>query len=601
MHEAIDLLQANLEAKSIACRPLHTSHAFHSKLMDGAVDQFYNYIRSFTLHSPSTPFISNVTGTWVKPAEVTNPHYWGQHIRNKVDFSSGINQLLNDDYQVFIEIGPGNTLTSFVKGTLNNPEAPWNTSEKKFTMVSSIRHPNSKLNDMAHLLTSFATLWQNGLDIDWQKLYYDEKRYKIPLPTYQFDEKKYWIEPVKQVYCGIGIIQETDGETQYDSTFKKSTTTDEHSDKHFSPTISNDVNHNDVTSILLQIWKEVLGVDNASVTSSFFELGGDSMLAVQMFSKVQKQTGVNLPLSTLYKAPSISALSKIISELRPKNTEPVENKIADQGTKATKILEFVVPIKTTGNKTPFFCVHGVGGNVLNHKDFIPYLSKEQPFYGIQCRGLDGIKEPFNSVQIMAQHYLDEIREVQPHGPYLLGGGSMGGLIAFEIAQQLSQIGEKIDLLLMFDSDCPYGIHHTHKHTVINLPGPQKLRYQGISKLASKITHSISCRIQDTIKYARCEFYKKQGKPIPHELRYWRIEQRNLSITDSYKPKVYNGKITLFRALRNEEVTDPYRGWKEFSQKEIDVLDFDCNHYNMLEHVEVAKSMSKVLDSFTLQK
>lgn len=194
---------------------------------------------------------------------------------------------------------------------------------------------------------------------------------------------------------------------------------------------------------------------------------------------------------------------------------------------------------------------------------------------------------------MASKYVSEIRKVQPHGPYYLGGGSMGGLVAFEIAQQLVAMEEQIGILLMFDSVCiklaRSGSRPTEPATVqsTDQSSPKK-------SILSRIRHSIWCRVRDGYKMAVCKKYNLMGKPIPHELRYWLVEQKNLAITTEYFPKPYNGLITMFRATLNKGCSDPNRGWGSVAKGGIKFFDFACEHETMVEEVDVVKKLGEVL-------
>ncbi|MAT97953.1 MAG: hypothetical protein CL608_12475 [Anaerolineaceae bacterium] len=184
---------------------------------------------------------------------------------------------------------------------------------------------------------------------------------------------------------------------------------------------------------LVTTWETVLGTTGIGIDDDFFDLGGNSWMAVRLFTELQAVTGHNLPLATLFQAPTIAALADVIR----------------QGGDA-QTWTSLVPIRATGSKPPFFCIHGVTGDILWLKDLADLMDDEQPFYGVQARGLDGEAEPFNRLEDMAAHYLQQIRQVQPEGPYYLGGYCMGGDIAYEVARQLQAQGEEVPILTVID-------------------------------------------------------------------------------------------------------------------------------------------------------
>lgn len=184
---------------------------------------------------------------------------------------------------------------------------------------------------------------------------------------------------------------------------------------------------------LAEVWQAVLGITAVGIHDDFFDLGGNSWLAVRLFSELQTISGQNLPLATLFQAPTVAALAKVI---RQEDDEQAWTSL--------------VPIRAKGSKPPFFCIHGVTGDILWLKDLAQLMDDEQPFYGVQARGLDGEAEPFDELKEMAAYYIEQIQTVQPSGPYYLGGYCMGGDIAYEVARQLKEQGEEVPILTVID-------------------------------------------------------------------------------------------------------------------------------------------------------
>ncbi|MBN3951420.1 MAG: acyltransferase domain-containing protein [Nostoc sp. NMS7] len=184
--EAIAKLQSRLTQQAIECRPLHTSHAFHSPMMDAIVEPFTKLVDKVNLNPPQIPFISNLTGTWITAAEATNPSYWAKHLRYTVRFATGIAELIKEPEQILLEVGPGRTLNTFAKQQTHES-----------IVLSSMRHPKDQQSDVAFLLNTLGRLWLAGVQVDWDRIYAFEQRQRIPLPTYPFERQRYWIEPNK--------------------------------------------------------------------------------------------------------------------------------------------------------------------------------------------------------------------------------------------------------------------------------------------------------------------------------------------------------------------------------------------------------------------
>src|SRR5262249_30894375 len=201
---------------------------------------------------------------------------------------------------------------------------------------------------------------------------------------------------------------------------------------------------------LTKIWEKVLAIKPIGIKDNFFDLGGHSLLAVRLFEEIAKVTGKTLPLATLFQALTVEQLADLLRQ---------------EGWSA--LWSSLVAIQPHGSRPPFFFIHAVSGNVLHYRFLSHYLGQDQPFYGLQAQGLDGTQAPQTRIEDMAALYIKEIRTLQPEGPYFLGGGSSGGVIAFEMAQQLHAQGQQVALLVLFDTYFPGDLRY--------LPSPALFR------------------------------------------------------------------------------------------------------------------------------
>jgi thioesterase domain-containing protein/acyl carrier protein len=255
---------------------------------------------------------------------------------------------------------------------------------------------------------------------------------------------------------------------------------------------------------LARIWEQVLGIKIASVRDNFFDLGGHSLLAVQMFAQIEKVFNIRLPLATLYEAPAIEGIAGIL-----------ERKAASSRWSS------LVEIQSSGSRPPFFGFHGEGGNVLIYRKLAQYLGADQPFYGLQSQGLDGNSPLLKTIDEMAALYVKEIRGVQPHGPYFLGGYCLGGTIAYEAAQQLHAADEEVALLALFDT------MNWHK---VPMTGWDK----GFTRLQRLIFHAAVLLKIDAAG-------KRKFLKANHEA------------AGNYVPRPYPGAVTDFRPARQYRV------------------------------------------------
>ncbi|MGA3093739.1 MAG: type I polyketide synthase, partial [Terriglobales bacterium] len=194
--DAIGRFAHELEKRSVSCRRLHTSHAFHSAMMDPVLESFRAHLAKVSLRAPGIPYLSNVTGTWIRAEEATDPGYWTRHLRHTVHFSQGLAELFGDPARIFLEVGPGQALTALAR------QHPGRAKTSK--VLSSMRHPQEAVSDAAFLLSSVGQLWIAGLVVNWNAFHTGEKPHRVPLPTYPFERQRYWIEPGGKLLAPLG-------------------------------------------------------------------------------------------------------------------------------------------------------------------------------------------------------------------------------------------------------------------------------------------------------------------------------------------------------------------------------------------------------------
>jgi amino acid adenylation domain-containing protein len=193
----IDTLARQLTSRGVACRQLQTSHAFHSKMMEPIVADFVDLIRRIDLQPPRIPYISNVTGTWITPAQATDTAYWAKHLCQTVRFADGVHQLLQEPDLILLEVGPGQTLCSLVMQQMQS-----DTGDRERVVLPSIRPMYDRRSDRAFVLNTLGRLWLAGVPVDWARLYTHRRPQRLPLPIYPFERQRYWIEPQHPTTAG---------------------------------------------------------------------------------------------------------------------------------------------------------------------------------------------------------------------------------------------------------------------------------------------------------------------------------------------------------------------------------------------------------------
>jgi thioesterase domain-containing protein len=322
----------------------------------------------------------------------------------------------------------------------------------------------------------------------------------------------------------------------------------------------------------------VLGTRPVGVRDDFFELGGHSLLAVRLVTEVEKAFGKDVPLATLFGAGTVEKLAGV---LRQDGWEPP--------------WSCLVPIQPGGTRPPFFCVHGVGSNVLCFRELAQLLGPDQPFYGLQPVGLDGKRPPLTRVEDMATRYVGAIREVQPQGPYRLGGLSFGGMVAYEMAQQLSAQGQQVALLAFLDAIGPAhnqsaaGRLAFHVRTFCRLGPRHKLAYAwerltGLWPLAYKVYWKL---------LGRRRAAPGSGDGLPRTLENLRMA--NHQAREAYRPRPYPGQLTLLRAREQPLVyaADCYLGWANLAVGGIEVHDVPGGHEAIVHEPHVTALSAKL--------
>jgi acyl transferase domain-containing protein/thioesterase domain-containing protein/acyl carrier protein len=324
-----------------------------------------------------------------------------------------------------------------------------------------------------------------------------------------------------------------------------------------------------VEAVLAEWWQELLGVERVHLDDDFFELGGQSLIVVRLFSKIKKTYGVNFGLSTLFEARTVRTLGRLIREARTKTqAEPAQGKS-------------LVAIQPKGARLPLFVISGLGGNVIKYHSMAKYLGEEQPLYGLLPRGLDG-DEPFHTrVEDMAEYYVETVLKVQPEGPYRLAGYSFGGAVAFEMAQQLVARGKTVSLLGMFDT-----IEWQYWERVG--------RSYGLLKRLAHYRALFSDAVADgkfTPLWKRFEVKSRRlvsrlfsPAPAPVPAASAKIEEANFEAAASYRARVYPGRMILFRATMRTPTfgDDEYLGWGPLVAGGIDIQHIPAMHSTILE-------------------
>lgn len=314
-----------------------------------------------------------------------------------------------------------------------------------------------------------------------------------------------------------------------------------------------------IIEMLTPVWQRVLQLPSVGVNDNFFELGGDSASAVELFNAVAAACGRELPPVTIYQAPTIALLAALLEQSQ------------------TPRYPVLTLLKPGVQPPPVFITHGLGGTVIDFYQLVKYVQTSHPIQGMQARGIDGVDKPLDRVEDMADYYLGAVKVLQPRGPYLLVGYSLGGLVVFEMAQRLSAVGEKVALVAMLDA-YPHDRH---------LPLSQRAQIT-----MHRITRGASKLLRRRAKYTAEDTHRTSGNMLsdfavqrPAGLSLTptmqRVREADYGAIRRYKPRYYNGKVHFVRAkIMTKFPEDPAAVWGAFV-RELEVTTVPGDHLGII--------------------
>src|SRR5436305_1930568 len=300
----VDALARGLAEQGIEARRLHTSHAFHSAMMDPILEAFAREVAKVRLAAPRVPYVANLTGTWIEAAQSTDPAWWVRQLRETVRFAGGAAELLQDRSRVLLEVGPGRTLASLVRAAA--PER---------AVVTTMRHPqdgDSGGGSGEPLANALGRLWLAGARVDWEGVHAHERRRRVPLPTYPFERQRFWLEPAPRLRVAAAApAAAASPETVAVPAAAPSRA-------HARPGLATPFvpPADEVESAVVALWERALGIAGIGVHDDFFELGGHSLLATQITAEVRSAFAIDAPLKTLFETPTAAGLAAAVRSHR---------------------------------------------------------------------------------------------------------------------------------------------------------------------------------------------------------------------------------------------------------------------------------------------
>ena len=336
----------------------------------------------------------------------------------------------------------------------------------------------------------------------------------------------------------------------------------------------------DTQCALADLWRATLGLSSVGIRNSFFELGGDSLLAVRLFARIEQRFGRSLPLATLFARPTIADLAGALDA------------------ESAECTSSVMPLQPRGDQPPLFCVHGIGGDLLFLQSLLEHLPRDRPVYGFQAHGLAGDAEPDTCIDAMARRYVRDLLAVSPHGPYHLAGYSSGGVIALEMATQLRESGYDVPVVMIIDNVAPGARRRRPLWSPVALARiamnlPRWLADDLLRTPPKRSALRAWGRARSLVRRVGNRFVRRDaGRTLDAEAlfgvsdmpqrrrRFYPVQYEALR---AHRPRPYDGRVVVFRARTRPlwRTGEPDLGWRPIVRGPMQVINVRGTHATIL--------------------
>jgi phthiocerol/phenolphthiocerol synthesis type-I polyketide synthase E len=594
---AVERLGADLEARGVLCRRVDATRAFHSSALEPVARELVRLVAGVERRPPTIPFLSNRTGTWITPGQAVDPEYWGFHVRHAVRFGDGMAELLRSGDGALLEAGPGGSLGSLAR---RQPEL----LGQRPVLASLPRPregaPEERQPEPVSVLNALGRFWAAGGTVDWAGFQQGRRQRRVPLPTYPFERLRYWVDlpgDTRELAAGP-LLPDPAAAAEPAAEPAEPAHPAEPAGRpgHGRPDIGipYEAPRSGIERRLAGLWTEVLGIDLVGVHDDFYELGGDSLRALDLLARVRAAFGAELPLRTLLEATTVARLAERLPGTEPSGAPAVRERRLPGG---------LVAIQEGNGGPPLFLVHPAGGHVLGYRPLAERLGGHHPVYGLEALGALPGETPHETIEEMAAAHVAALLELGHRGSLVLGGASMGGTVAWEMARQLRERGGRVALVALFDTPGPGQIEREPAD------GAEVLVHLGAGHLG--LTAEDLRRLPPEQRLPRALELAQEAGLIPPGLDLARaaslVELFNVHLRAMlrYRPGEYAGRVAFFRAAERRPADPPHPelGWIDLAGDGIEVHVVPGNHGTMYlpPHVDtLARRLRRCLEG-TLEK
>jgi len=575
--DAVEAVAANLRAAEVPARVVRVSVPAHSPLLQPIVPAFRAEAAKLRPRAPAVPMLSCASGAWLTDEQAEDPHYWVDHLVGQQRLDRALATLASSGSVLVAELGPARSASVLVG--LNQPQLPVVAALAEAGTPAHLDPDEAQRFDRR----SVAGLWAWGAELPPSLLGADLPGARVHLPTYAFERVRHWVDADLALDAPVAEARRTRApRPSIDSPFVAPTSASE--------------------ELLCEIVGELLGVEGVGREDPFVALGGDSLITLRLIEEIRRRTGHELPPAAAFGGLTVASLARHLPDAAPR----AEGADAD-------VVSCLVPIRPTGSRPPLFFVHPAAGIVFPYFELARAMGNDQPFYGLQALGLDGVSEPDRTVEGMAARYVRVVQATRPSGPVLLGAYSFGSLVAYEMARQLTDAGRDVAYLALVDEPAPIDGHRTtlavatrsmmgragrsffhHLHDYLYLRAGKGRRglpvLLGRGGEGSRVRRALERSAMAALVPQESQLFAL-GQPAMRPMAELFAVQ--MLATVRYNPSTWPGALHLFTSELTDEVwiarrdPSPCLGWSKLALGGVEVSDIPGDHLSCLRrpHVE----------------
>lgn len=538
-----DRIKNLLEKNEVQFMELQTSHAFHSKYFDPILDEFAEYVSQFTLQAPIIPLISCLTGEFLTSEQAQSGKYWASQLRNSVLFFKGVETIVGKGECTFIEVGANTHLSSILRGI---PEI-----KNKRGIVPTIGKAEDS--SLYMLETILANVWCCSANYTCNLSFIADNAQKIGLPTYPFKKEEHWVTAVRTKVETQQATVASEKELATPASLKKS---------------------------IKEVIQKLTGIqpDEISDDITFHQLGIDSISLATFAVQIAKKYKVKVAMRQLLD--DVSTTAKLEAYIHANTATDNKRSKGGKLSREWSALNNIVLIQPKGSKVPLILINGERALDYSCEGF----GCERPVYTFVELGSDGEYVPFDDINTLAKEYVKEILTKYNGDTFLLGGFSAGGVLAYEVALQLQEMGKKVPKLIMLDSKNPQ-LKEALKSKF--------RRYLNIKNLIYVLSLKTSLKFKDTV--IKLFFALNKRLPMYWGLRNHYVADIYIRLSNTFTPKKYNGELLLIKVEENI-AQDVKLGWSDYVE-DITLASISGDHLGIIREKENRKQTSGIIRGF----